>query len=410
MSEDKKPSENAKPTVAKTSVPKEPAETKPEGPTGVQLQPRRKGEVKRRHFRLILSFIVFVVVPSVLGAVYYSSYASDRYVAGAGFVVRGFDIGSGNDLISSFTGLTSSGSTKSDSYIIRRYLLSGDLLLLMDRQFDLQSHYSNPEIDVLSRFDPTLPFEDFVKYWDRRIITTYDSTTGIVTFEVQAFDPETALQLATAILESADQLVNELSSNARQDSERFALEEVKRAEARLLAAQVALRQFRSTTGNVDPMVTAQLDAELIAGLEGQLADLKAQITALEETVPAGAQILQQLQRRAAALQGQIDTRREAVGMTTNNTASAESLTQFEGLQIEQTFAQQRYASALSSLEQARMDADRQQRYLAVFARPLPAQDAIYPQRLRNALLILVASFVLWAIATLIAYAVRDHLR
>lgn len=405
MSENTKTPDSETPKAAK-----KPAEPKPATPSGVQLQPRRIGEVKRRRFRLALSFILLVIVPSIWGAVYYGKYASDRYVAGAGFVVRGFEGGNPGDLVSSFTGLTSSGSTTSDSYIIRRYLKSADLLLILEKQFDLQAHYSDAKIDVISRFDANLPFEDFVHYWERRIITTYDSTTGIVTFEVQAFDPETALQLATAVLDEANSLVNELSSQARQDSERFALEEVERAETRLFEAQVALRQFRSTTGTVNPVMSAQLDAELIATLESQLAGLKAQITALEETVAPGAQILLQLQRRASALQDQIDTRRAAIGTATSNTISADRLTQFEGLQIEQTFAQQRYASALSSLEQARIDADRQQRYLAVFSRPLPPQDAIYPQRLRNILLIFAASFVLWAIGTLITYAVRDHLR
>ena len=118
----------------------------------------------------------------------------------------------------------------------------------------------------------------------------------------------------------------------------------------------------------------------------------------------------QLERRQAAVQAQIDVRRAAVGVQSDGTTSADSLGIFEALQIEQTFAQQRYASALTSLEQARMDADRLQRYLAVFANPLPPQDAIYPRRVRNIILVIVASFVFWLIGTLVTYAVRDHLR
>lgn len=394
---------------AKKAPAKDPA---PAEPTGVQLAPKGQGEVRRRRTRLILSLLFCVLLPSALGVAYYGFYASDRYATGASFVVRGFDSGGSGDLVSSFTGLTSSGSTTADSYIIRHYLQSGDLLLLLESQgvLSLQDHYSDPAVDVLSRFDNTRPFEDFVDYWSRRILTTYDSTTGILTYEVQAFNPDTTLALANAILEAADELVNELSTHARQDSLGFALAEVERAETRLRDAQLELLQFRSSAGTVDPLVNAQLDAELIAGLEAQVADMAAQIDELSQNVAAGSPILLQLERRQAAVQAQIDQRRAAVGVQSDGTTSADNLGIFEALQIEQTFAQQRYASALTSLEQARMDADRLQRYLAVFAQPLYPQDAIYPRRMRNIILVIVASFVFWVIGTLVTYAVRDHLR
>lgn len=380
-------------------------------PTGVMHPPSSKSVYKRRRWRLILSFLICVLVPSVLGAVYYLDHASDRYAASASFVVRGFNSGGGGDLVSSFTGLTSSGSTTSDSYIIRRYLLSGDLIMLLEEKLKLKEHYSNPDIDILSRFDARRSFEDLMEYWARRITTTYDSTTGIVTFEVQGFDAAFTQQLAVEILDAADALVNGLSQVARQDSLSFALAEVERAEARLRDAQIALRQFRSNTGTVDPIINAQLDAQLIAGLETELADIGAQIATLSEAVAPGSPVLKQLERRQLAIQTQINTRRAAIsGTTLAETVTADSLGMFEDLQIEQTFAQQRYASALTSLEQARMDADQLQRYLAVFSTPLPPDEAIYPARIRNTLLFALAAFVLWSIATLVTYAVRDHLR
>ena len=412
--ENKKPQKAPKPNdqPAKTLADNPKAEIKqPDAaPTGVQNVPAGVGETKRRRARLIFSFILCVLLPSILGSAYYLKYASDRYATGASFVVRGFSGGTSGDIVSSFTGITSSGSTTSDSYIIRRYLRSGDLLLLLDDQLQLRAHYSDPKIDLLSRYDASQPFEKFIEYWGRRITTTYDSTTGIVTFEVQGFDENLTLRLANAVLAAADDLVNELSREARQDSLGFAVTEVERAEARLREAQLDLRQFRSTTGTVDPTMNAQFDAELVAELEAQLAEIRAQIAAIVPNVDPGTPILQQLERRQAAIQAQITARRAAIGTTDDSVTNADSLTLFEGLQIEQTFAQQRYASALTSLEQARMEADGLQRYLAVFDKPLIPEEAIYPRRVRNAILVALATFVLWSIGTLVTYAVRDHLR
>jgi capsular polysaccharide transport system permease protein len=68
-----------------------------------------------------------------------------------------------------------------------------------------------------------------------------------------------------------------------------------------------------------------------------------------------------------------------------------------------------YQSALSSLEQARAEADRQQRYLAVFTTPSVPEDAVYPRRIQNIAMLIVIVVSIWGIGTLIVYSVRDHM-
>lgn len=382
-----------------------------DGPSGEQKLPRKVGIQKRRRFQQFIYFFLVFIVPSVIGGWYYATQATDRYATGASFVVRGLEGGGSVDLIGSVTGFTSTGSTTSDSYIIRRYLESPDLVRELDQTLKLREHYSNPSIDPISRYGIDQPFEEFVLYWSRRINTTYDATTGIVTFEVQAFDAEMTLALASEVLGAANRLVNALSESARRDSVQFATTEVERAEERLRSAQLALQEFRATEGSVDPAMNAALDAQRIAQLETQLADLSSRIITLSATMDSDAPVLMQRVREAEALKQLIDEQRAAIGaQQTNGTATADILAEFESLQIEQTFAQQRYASALTSLETARIDADRQQRYLAIFSRPFLPEEAIYPYRIRNILIVMAAAFAFWAITTLFGYAIRDHLR
>lgn len=394
-----------------TSNPK-PDKASIEKPTGAQIISGRATTRRHRRATLAISFVLLCALPSIIAVAYYTTIASERYAASASFVVRGLNTSAGSaDLVSSFTGLTSTGSTTSDSYIIRRFLESADLVRILQEDLDLTEHYAAPSVDLISRFNSNESFEEFVSYWQRRISTTYDSTTGIVTFEVQGFDPNFTLALADRVLLAASELVNQLSETARQDSVRFAAREVDRAEERLSEAQLAIRQFRSDRGSVDPTVNARLDAELIASLETQLTDVQARREALSASVEANTPLLRQLEQVAAALRTQITARRAAIGDNVDEagTATAEILAEFEALQLQLTFAQQRYASALSSLENARMDADRQQRYLAIFSRPFTPEEAIYPLVLRNIFLIVFGSFALWAISSLLAYAVRDHL-
>ncbi|WP_298497845.1 hypothetical protein [uncultured Maritimibacter sp.] len=382
-------------------------------PRGVQPKPRKVGRQRKRKWATIFSFFLLVVVPTVLGGLYYGMVATDRYATGASFVVRKLEQSAAPDMLSSVTGFASSNSTTSDSYVIRNFLISPDLLRRLDEELDLREVYSAPDVDPLSRFNASRPFEDFVKYWPRRMKTSYDNTTGIVTFEVQAYDPETAVTLADTVLAATEQLVNALSEAARRDAVKFATSEVERAEEALRQVQADLREFRSVSGSIDLTTNARLDAELVAGLEERLTELKTRIAVLAQQVSPDAPSLKQMRTEASALEAELVARRAAVGGTNTSgdgSSTAEALANYEALQLEQTFAQQRFASALASLESARIDADRQQRYLAVFSRPALPEDAIYPLRVRDTFLIAISAFLIWAVGSLLVASVRDHMR
>jgi capsular polysaccharide transport system permease protein len=224
-----------------------------------------------------------------------------------------------------------------------------------------------------------------------------------------------AVQSATALRAPRDTwaTANELSANARSDSLRFAREEVELQEARLRQALSTIRDFRTSEQSVDPSASAALEIELIASLEARLIDVNARIAALRQTLDESAPSLTALRRNAEALAAQIVERREAIGSEvlgeSGVSAVSQQLALYEELEVERSLAQQAYASALASLEQARKDADRQQRYLAIHLRPQAPESAQYPRSLRNLLILGFALVAAWGIGVLMTYSVRDHL-
>lgn len=364
-------------------------------------------QARRRRY-LAGSFLVAVVLPVLLSALYYAFFVSDRYVAGAGFAVRGVNATTGLDGIGALTGLASTGTTTSESYIILKYLRSRDLVERLDNDIGIRDLFAAPQIDRLSRISATRPIEDFVTHWGRMIDTSFDTTSGIVTFEAQAFSPADADRIARLVLGYIQDLVNQLSDNARQDALRFARQEVAGAEARLRDTLQQLRAFRDREQLIDPAATAQIDIELIGALEARLVDIRARMAAIGDRVSADAPALISLRHQAEALETQIAIR--SAGISSGMGAGlSDLLAQYEALEVEKAFAQQSYASALASLEQARLEADRQQRYLAVYSHPALPQDALYPRRALTIVLIGAAATTIWAIGALITYAVRDHL-
>ncbi|MCA0930419.1 hypothetical protein [Ruegeria profundi] len=376
------------------------------------MDPRHPAK-KHAPSNLMWSFVFCVLLPFFLVSVYYAAIATDRYAARAGFSIRGIDTSAGIDGIGALTGLASSGSTTSDSYIVLSYLASRELLEAVDQQLDLRGAYSSNEIDFFARLAPNATVEEFLRYWERRIHTQFDPASGIIEFEVQSFSPEHAREIAAVVLKLTQTLVNDLSANARSDALRFAREEVDLQEARLRNALSAIRDFRASEQSVDPSASAALEIELIASLEAKLIDVNARIAALHETLDDNAPSLAALRRTADALEAQILERRQAIGSDVLSTAGVSAVTQqlalYEELEVERSLAQQAYASALVSLEQARRDADRQQRYLAIHLRPQVAESAEYPRSLRNLLVIGFSLIAIWGIGALLTYSVRDHL-
>src|SRR5690606_14102351 len=126
--------------------------------------------------------------------------------------------------------------------------------------------------------------EHLVEYWSSRVNTSFDNTAGIITFEIDAFTAQDAVNVANLALEFSKELVNELSLQARSDAVAFAEAEVGRAETRLATALEQLRLFRQHENSIDPAANAAMQLELVGGLERQLADLNARIATLRTQV------------------------------------------------------------------------------------------------------------------------------
>ncbi|WP_068089333.1 hypothetical protein [Polycladidibacter stylochi] len=374
---------------------------------------KNKSKQEIRRSGLFISFIVVFVIPTLLSITYYSFIASERYATTIGFSIRGIKTSMGLDGLGAITGLASSGSTRSDSYIVLEYLKSRELVEKLDQQLDLRSAYSQQDIDSLSRMDPDATIEEFADYWQSRIDINYDPTSGIIDITVQAFSAPMAKKIAEGIVVASQNLINDLSASAREDSLKFALKEVTLQEQRLKKIHETIRRFREKMQTVDLSATAALDMELIAKLEAKMIGLNTKISLQEKALDKNAPSLVALKREANALANEIEVRKSDISGKRHTAQANGSLTsnlvQFENYEVEKKLVQRAYASALNSLEQARRDADREQRYLAVHLSPREPELAEYPKRFRNSLIAAFIFFSVWGIGSLLVYSVRDHL-
>ncbi|EEA93519.1 hypothetical protein [Pseudovibrio sp. JE062] len=385
------------------------------------LQKLRPQQIRRRI--LALSFALIVLIPSLFGTGYFLFVASDRYSSTIGFSVRGMDgTAAGGDFLGALTGLASVGTTATDSFILMDYLEGREVVERLISDVGIVDHYNGASIDFIYRLDTEITIEKLVAYWQGMISTTFDSTSSIIEVEIQAFSPEMTEKIAAKILAYSAELVNGLSQNARRDAVKFAEEEVRRAELRLKMIRMRMKEFRSAENSIDPTRNAEVQIELIAGLEKQLLEVRSRLATLVGAIDENSPTIRQLRKQDEVLTQQIlDKRSEISGRTPTQltTESADTsrlsslsalLANYEELVVEQEFAQQAYSVALAGLERSRAEADRQQRYLAVFDPPSKPEEAAYPRRFTNSAILFLGLLAVWVLATVLAYSVRDHLK
>jgi capsular polysaccharide transport system permease protein len=365
---------------------------------------------KRRHWGLLLSFLLLVGGPAAGVGYYLYTYAIDQYASNVGFSVRKEEIGTAVEILGGITNL--SGSSSSDTDILYEFIQSQEIVTRIDAALDLRSIYSVPEYDPVFTFDPSGSTEDLVDYWNRMIRISYDAGTGLIELRVLAFDPESAQAIAQAIFEECSRMINELSRIAREDATRYASEELEQAVERLKAAREALTSFRSRTQIVDPSADVQGQVGLLNTLQQQLAEALIESDLLSETARENDPRLAQTERRIEVIRNRIAEERQKFGAGGQSQPGGEDyatlVEEFERLSVDREFAEQAYIAALSSYDGARAEAQRQSRYLAAYVQPTLPDEAQYPQRLMLLGLATMFAFLAWAILGLIYYSIRDR--
>ena len=81
-------------------------------------------------------------------------------------------------------------------------------------------------------------------FWSRISQPKLDVDSGIVTFNVRAYDPKMAQSIVQAALRASENLVNEMNERSRKDAIKLASNEVKVAQQRVTKAQKDLEKFR----------------------------------------------------------------------------------------------------------------------------------------------------------------------
>lgn len=357
-------------------------------------------------------FICLVIVPTAIAFLYYGFWAADRYVSQSLMTVRTAD----SQIAMAVGGLLGSlGGTSTglvDGYVVESYIKSREIARKLDEAIDMRAIYMASESDIWSRLSADASFEEYYDYYLSRIEVYFDSTANVVHLDVQAYRPEDAQRIASAIVEISDDMVNRISQQSRTDALQFALDEVRLAENRLRDNRLVIYRFREEHGDLDPVRSAEAIGGIVASLEGELSRYKTELASLRSYMREDSAQIAGVKARIAAIEQQMRAER---GRLTRNedlpgTTYSDLLAEYERLLIEEEFARTAYTSAISALEVARADAGRKQAYLVAFVEPSLPDEPSKPDRLLIIVSFLLCGLLAYGLLMLIGAAIREHAR
>ena len=363
------------------------------------LGPRRK-----RH-PLMIAFLLWVGLPTILSVVYFFLIASPMYVSTAELTVRNLQ-GSPSSLLDSVFGKTFGSSGNQDAQIVKEYLESRQVVAALDRSVNLRHIYADPKQDIISRLGADATNEALYNYYLHVTDVEFDADTQVVTVKVRAFTAEQAHLVAAAMVNLADELVRDMAERARNDAVAYAKQELTLAEAHLRESSLKVTSFRNSEQDIDPSETAKAGLRIVGSLEAEIVKTRAQLAEAASYYQPSAVVLTTLKSRLVALQQQLQN--EQGKLAGGGVTLSQTLPTYEGLNLDIDLARRAYGAALAALDTARKEAVQRTVYLVAFVKPDVPDEATYPKKLLSILAVFVAALASFGITTLVIASIREH--
>jgi capsule polysaccharide export protein KpsE/RkpR len=201
----------------------------------------RLWEQFRRTWRQILSRISFWTVIAAalcLSSVYYFVFAESLYDSTAIVSIQSKGSAS-TSLLGGILGSAAGGSQVEQVY---QYIISPDMLKILDRKFHLRSIYSSQERNPFWRLWWPSSDEAFLNFYRNMLDIQPDTTNSIITIDVLDYDAHRAQAMAAEIVAQSQKFMNYQSAVMQAQTMKYAQDELRNSVKAVQAAKIPYEQ------------------------------------------------------------------------------------------------------------------------------------------------------------------------
>lgn len=366
---------------------------------------------RRRRQRLALlgaRLFAFVLLPTILAGWYFYMMATPMYSVRSEFVIQqAGPSGGGGSMGGLFSG--TAFATSQDSIAVQGYLQSREAMGRLDQDLGFRSHFQNPQIDQLQRMAPDAGLEAAYRVYRKFLKISFDTTEGVIRMDVIAADPQVAAAWSRQLIAYAEEQVDHLTQRLRADQMTDAQAGYEAAQKALMDSQKKLIELQEKFKILSSETEVGLIVGQISGLENQLTQERLALAQMESNAEPNQARMDPIKRRIATLEGEVaDLRARMTETSTGSTSLAEIQGQLLVAQADLQTRQMMLAQALQSMETARVEANRQVRYLSLSVSPIPPDEPAYPRAFENTLVTLLIMLGIYLMVSMTAAILREQ--
>ena len=282
-------------------------------------------------------------------------------------------------------------------------------MLRLDRDIGFKSHFTQEWIDPIQRLNENPTNEEAYKTYTRNVTIGYDPTEGVIRMEVSAADPEVSAQFAQSLINYAEDRVNNLSNAKRENQMIDAERAMDNAEIQRRNAQQTLVELQQQGSVLDPEGVIVSLRSQISTFELKVQENELELAALLDNARPNKAKVAGTRADIARLQAVIDRlNQRMINASAGENSLASLSVQIQMAQADLATRDLMLQSALQQVEQTRMEANRQVRYLTIAVHPVPSEEATYPRKFENTILAFLIFSGIYLMFSLTASILREQ--
>jgi capsular polysaccharide transport system permease protein len=325
---------------------------------------------------LHLSVTQLLLIPIACSGIYFYWIARDRYVTRSDFVIRKAEESDTNMAGAGLASLLGKGNQLSleDARFLKTYLQSPQVLADLERTYNLNQAYAQAGLDRFAGIKPGLSKEKRLNFFKKQVAVSLDELSGAIVLRTIGLDPKASLNLNRFMLAKSEQFVNRLNQDISQKQLGFAESELLRARNNLNTAKDRLLLYQDSNTVIDPKGEAELASQTISKLQEKLVELRVELATLKRQFkdpaePEMAVVADQVRE----LEQQIQKERRSLVSSKGRNLNRKAADVLK-LESDVSFATDSYKLALTSVEKARIESKRQQKFMALLSAPQLPED------------------------------------
>lgn len=360
----------------------------------------------KKTFRRINSKIVFLAA-FVMLSIYFLLIKAELYESQSALIVR--DLSSASPASSLGLQLLGVGSSSQlqDSMVVKEFLESLDMFLILDKEFGLIKHYKSDKIDFIERLGADATMEEALKFYQKRLKVHYDETSGILHIAYAYTDAKTTQKILQYMINKVEHEINEFNRKKAKKQLSFIELEYKKSKKKMLESAAALQRYQNEHLLLDPETQATSSTALIANLEATLSQKKIEYQTKSTYLNSDNYELLRLKSEIKEIKNSLENIKKGLTGKSKNRLN-KILFEYDRLKMQLEFNTEVYKNTLLQLETTKLDILKKAKTLSIISKPNLPDGYTYPDKPRVFVTIVIAMLLLYGIFAMLLAIIKDH--